>query len=454
MENPNNNDMHKSGTRSAEDDFSREFIDELSSNPPPTVHRFQLAIKERMKRYGGGIEGVWKAVAPNLKYEVIDTAGKAKVRPRLKKETFLKEVNRLKDLSPTNEKMSFGMRGNVLLLMNILEILEVKTAADLLENPMQRPNLESMMIEANLNAEAILQKVNKLDNTIKISMKHNPRISRLKVCRDWEQILSRARDIIDIIKIENPAVQGNNTMDFNYLLNNYANRFPKEIQTGIYICTLLNDYKEYFARDILLHFFIDNFNKLPCLNYNTKQKLILLAPLYLLYFFFLCQRRFINIFLSPKKTEDTEQFSPFMHIKYDANGNEIKSERVLNILEGKSLTEYISIQNKDMQNNIKNILSLFEDNAADVKESQYNDFICLMNEIIDFFFGIYVSHVNYEQAIFLDFIEQIKNLNDLAARLSLGKPHVYFFSEDCLNTVIGFKQRTDSLYSRLSRIDK
>jgi hypothetical protein len=181
----------------------------------PTVHQFQEALLVRIKNYGRvikvqgedetnrqekkGIEGVWNAIAPNLKYKVAyppGNASQAGVRLRLSKSTFRKQVSRLKDESPTNEKMRFGMRGNILLLLNILEILEVKSVSDLLTNAFQQPNLESLIIASNLNSEIIQKKIDSLENTITSSLKHKPRIQNLKICRDLELILLKMGYII------------------------------------------------------------------------------------------------------------------------------------------------------------------------------------------------------------------------------------------------------------------
>jgi hypothetical protein len=155
-----------------------------------------------------------------------------------------------------------------------------------------------------------------------------------------------------------------------------------------------------------------------------------------------------------KKLSNAESYSPFVHIKYNINGKEIVSEKVLNILDGKSLVEYINTKNNEIYNDIKKILLLFEDNTFDFNTDIYNDFIQLMYDIINIFFTIYSSHVDYTQPQFLDFLIHIKSLNDLYNQLSLGKPQIYCISEDHINNLIIFKQRVEILLKKLSRLDE
>ena len=427
--------------------------------PAPTVHQVQIALMQRIKAYGGGIKGVWKAIAPNLKYHAVyaaDNSGNVKSLPRITEDSFRKQVNRLKKKSPANEKMTFGIKGNILLTLNILEILKIKSLEDLLGCGFSKPDANSLIIAANVNSESILEKMDSLENTVALSMRNKSRIPSLKVCRDWEQVLGKVKNIFDMMYINYLPNQNNISWDFYSILSQYANNFTNEIKTAIYICTLLNEFKEYFPQDILLHKFIESFSRLSCIDYNGKHKLIKLAHLFLLYFFLIFQRRFINTFLSNEN--EPNRYSPFIHKKISIDGKEDKSNRVNNLLVGKdnkkiSLTEYIGIQIKEMQKYVMIILSLFADKSADIKALEDAD-IQLIYDIISRFISIYSSHTGYDPTELLRFIEQIKSLNDFYMQLSLGKPLIYFVTEDDINLINIFKQRLDRLYSRLSRLEK
>jgi hypothetical protein len=393
----------------------------------------------------------------NLKYRVVHQADdKDKVLPRITKEAFRKQVSRLEKKSSINENMQFGIRGNILLLMNIFEILEIKTVDDLLGSVFSKPNIETLIIEANINSETIKQKIEALQDTITLSMKHKPRIPNLKVWRDWELILAKMLYIINMEKGANP-IHGNITWGFYNYLWSYANQFTKEKQIeigiAIYTCTLLNEHKEYFTQDILLHRFVASLLTMPY--YNGRHKFITLVPLYLLYFFFLCQRRFINTFLQKDKKSETNKYNLFIHQKYDEKNKKIESKNILNILGGKSLSEYINNQNNEMQNTSKKILELFENYTIDLNALRnYCDISLLMYEIISFFSGIYSSHVDYTQSHFFEFIKQIGNLNDLFTQLSLGNPLIYLISEDHINSIASFNERLGELHLFISKLAK
>jgi hypothetical protein len=382
-----------------------------------------------------------------------DDKTKDKVLPRITKEAFRRQVSRLEKKSPTNENMQFGIRGNILLLMNIFEILGIKTVDDLLGSGFVKPNIESLIIEANINSETVKQKIEALQDTITLSMKHKPRIPNLKVWRDWEVILAKMSLIINLTKDDNPN-QGNIIYYFNPMMWHYANRFSKEIQVAIYSFILLDEFKEYFTQDILLHHFVARL--INTSNLDREQIIIILAPLYLLYFFFLCQKRFINTFLHKDKKSEANKYNLFFHQKYDEKNNAIESENVLKILDGKSLTEYINNKNKEMQNTIKKILVLFEDNITDLNASLLNkhDISQIMYDIITFFSDIYNSHVNYNQPHFVEFIGQIRSLNDLFNQLSLGIPFVFIISEDHINGIAKFNGRLDGIHLFLSKLAK
>lgn len=429
--------------------------------PAPTVYDFWLALQQRINDYKGGYKGVWKAISQNLKFQYpTDNTGNGKILPRLTSDTFRKQVERLHKNEQTDEKMT--IKGNILLMMNILEILEIKSIKDILGDNFLKPDIQSLIIEANVNSETILEKMDALENTIALSMRNKPRIPKIKICHDWEQILKKMEYITymnSTTQITNPSNQNSIKWNFNNFFNYYANNYSLEIQIAINICTLLNEYKEYFPQDTLLHKFLDDFIYLSSFDYIKNYKLIASAPLFLFYFFLLFQKRFINCFLSKKK--DSNKYSPFYHAEFDKNSKENKEneedeeneiKKINNILDGKSLIEYISLQNNEMCKLVKMILLLYKDNMIDVKALK--DIHKLIYDVIIFFILIYNTNTNYDRAHFLSFMEKIKSLNDLYNQLSLGKPFIYYISKQDIEMIIDFKQRLETLYSKILRFDE
>jgi hypothetical protein len=411
--------------------------------------------REKELKWKIGIEGVWNAIDSNLKYESEippGNAGKSKVKIRLSKGDFRRQVSRLKYKSQTNERMTFGIRANIFLLLNIFDILGIKSAADLLGCAFQKPNLESMIIGANVKAEAIQENINKLQNTIASFMQNKPRLPKLKIFRDWGIILFSLNNFINSRIYGDIDIQGNIKWDYYTLLSCYTNRFSSEIQFSIHVWTLLNDYKEYFYHDEILHQYMDKFSKLSYLNYENNNKLIIQAPLYLLYFFLSCQRKFIRVFLSKNKKSSAKPYSPFRHIKYE-KGKEIISQKVEKLLAGKSLTEYLSREVFLMQRPLGSVLLSIDKKEIDFQSITIENNVLLLKEIFNFFYDIYINHANYSKSALLDFIKEFKNLNEFSENLTLGPPHIYLISEDHLQTIINFKEKLYTSYTNITRFE-
>jgi hypothetical protein len=248
------------------------------------------------------------------------------------------------------------------------------------------------------------------------------------------------------------SIDGNISWYFNCLLGIFAQRFPKETQLAIYIYSLLKDHNEYFSQDLELHRYCECFGRLSSFQYDRRYNVITISPLCLLYFFLLVQSRFINTFLPDKTESNGGHYNLFIHGNYDMNGNFITSVKVLKILDGRSVTEFISIQNKEMKNILKNILAIYKDKLLFENIVPYDDIIGIMYEVINVFIGIYKDHVNYKESHLFDFLAQVKSLNDFYEQLSLGKPHAYVVSEDSINAIQICKQRLDTLQTALFRL--
>jgi hypothetical protein len=290
-------------------------------------------------------------------------------------------------------------------------------------------------------------------------MKNKPRISNLKVCRDWEQILGNMSWIINLInpkqiqeeKNEKGNISGDPSSAFSYnVLNNYTNQYNNEIQLALNTRTLLYQYKEYFPQNLSLHNFIEGLGHLSRYEYNRENKLIKIAPLYLLYFFFLFQKKFINIFIHDNTKSKRINCSPFVYSKITPP-NEKMEDIDKSYNDPSNLITYIRDKNNEMLSETKNILELINDNIIELIALQNNSFNQLICKIIKFFINIYSSQVNYDNNKFLEILERINNLDDLYEQLSLGKPLIYHISEENINDIADFAQKLKGHYRSLSR---
>ncbi len=71
-----------------------------------------------------------------------------------------------------HEKMTFGVKGNILLLLNVFDILGIRTLSDLTGDSFQRttPSVEEYVIDTNSQVKRIVKRVNKLSMELKQSM--------------------------------------------------------------------------------------------------------------------------------------------------------------------------------------------------------------------------------------------------------------------------------------------
>jgi len=454
---------------------------QLYFSPTPFIYDFQIALYNKIISYGrdasfgdknegiskvlktknASIKAVWKAIDPIFKYfnpNLENNALDEEDNKRITFEAFRKGVERLEKNIKINEDMKFGIHCNILFMLHIFTILGINNFNDLLSFDYAKPDINSLIITSNINSVTTQEKLEELTEMIKLSIRKKPRISNFKLLRDWENILYRLSYIINKQNIDNSLSQINNNSDFNTIFHIYSSSYSKEIQLSLHICTLINEYREYFYKDNKLHNYLDKFFNLSHLEYNTNHPLIILSPFYLLYFFLSFQVKFISIFYKEKKDSSVQQYNLFRHIKHDLNKNVIESVKVNNTIKAtnskkiKNLTGHIYKQNIDMRNATKNILLQSNTNSSTIKYLSSNNHIKLIENIIINFISIYSNNVNYEQEDFIEFIRKIKNIQDLYNNFSFGKPLIYYLSEYQINIIDTYKQGLNDIYFNLLRL--
>jgi hypothetical protein len=449
-------------------------VKDIHSNfvPSPFIYSFQLALYNKIISYGressllgtdndaiknkksinACIKTVWNAIDPKfINYNLDNNNSVDNSNKRINFEAFRKGVQRLEIPIGINENMKFGIQGNILFMLHIFDILRIKNYNDLLSFEYSKPDLQSLILTANNNTETIKESIEELKEIINHSIRKKPRIPNIKLLRAWEHILFKIQHIINIPNTENNLSQFNNSWDFNTIIYKFSSSFAKDIQFAIHICTLLNEYKEYFVNDNILHNYINKLLSFPNIEYNSKHPLIILSPLYLLYFFCLFQNRFINIFLKEKYSSSKQQYNLFMSAIDETNNilndrtnlinNDVKENPTLQIYK---VTNYF-------KNITKKIILLTKSNPTILHNLTNIDYLHIMKSFITLFLGIYSSSVNYDQSEFIKFLKDISCIQDLYNNFSLGKPLIYFISNSQLNEIDILKHNLDNLYLKLSR---
>jgi hypothetical protein len=412
----------------------------LITNPSTMVQKFQIALFNKITNYGGGISGIWNAIDPNLKGDIVlevTKTGKTISEPRIKWDAFYKAIKRLENETLINEHMSFGIHGNIILMMNIFEILGIKGVDDLLENSFTKPDILSLIMESNSESKRTLREIIALRDDFSLLKKNKSRISIFKVCNDWEQVLNITSSIVNSITPFQYSNKPNISWDYYSIVNNYIEQYDNKTKIACYTYMLLRQFRVYSPQEPILSYFIKRLKHLSFNNMDKKETSIIIAPLFLLYFFFLFQKRFIKIYIDHK----IQLFKP---AKMDVIDNENNSDE-------ENFTEIIWEINSDMLKKVKKILELFKSNIIDITALENLEFMHLVSGIIMLFKAIYTEQVNYNETVFWDFIKGIKSLDDLNKRLSFCKPLIFLISDDQISVINNFNNQLEVILRSLLR---
>jgi hypothetical protein len=398
---------------------------------PPSVYEIQKALHDKILQYKGGIKGVWKAIDPRIKYEDGENSSLYKDETKIKESAFERQVSRLMNKSPQNEKMTFGLHGNFFLLMNILEILGIKDISDLLQSGFQKPSIEAVIHDSNIRVEEIQKKLDDISESLEMSRHRTHRFPSIKVCRDWEAILMNLNTLINV-QPEHAKSFGFN----NWLLGNYH----ANIQSAYNYFYILKAHREYFAQDKLLHGFYKRIGNVMVNNFNDAS--IVLSPFYILYFALLVHKKFLSILLG------NQSHSPFINLSVNEKKQIVENKAVTEITRG-NLGKYLWDQNNDTLHHLKNILTLYNNGnylSGNVNYSEY------LSDTIRILFDIYTNHADYSSYSLKELIESIKSIDDLYSRMSLGEPHCYYISQAHIEQLSSIKQKLEQLGDSITRI--
>jgi hypothetical protein len=435
--------------------------------PIPTLHNFRLALYERIRNYrelgagedadkecGKGIEGVWRAIDNSFKAADGEKPDTIKgIQPsKLKNEAFRRQVTRLRDEPCYNNSFTFSVTGNILLLLEVFRVLKITSISDLMNRAPPEPDIEARLIDTQINTEEILDKIDKVHEILEMS-KHQRavRFSPAKICYDMENILSQLYGIINGTRAQYPEATGN-TPQINFfpiLKNNFFNGFSEPVQLALRMHDVMQNYRSYFTQDSLLHNYCESTAHIPAAEYGLNTRIILLSPLYVLYFFLIVNKRFLLSIVkhSKRQNKKNDSNSDVFLSEYVIDENEIKwDEEIKNIIGDKKISKYIIEHVTGMGNIIKNILSL-PDNVFD--EKNYGDYLSLMKDVIELFYDLYINHTRINADWLDNSIKKIKTMDQLYSIMRLGISNTFHPSNDHINKIFQSRQRLENIEALL-----
>jgi hypothetical protein len=149
----------------------------------------------------GGAKALWEQLDPRFK--AVEPETLEGIKPQSSEDTisysaFEKAIDRLAKESyhKSYEKMDFGIRGNPLLMMNVLSIMGLNSLSDLMAEKPQQSNPSGKLFTIDSKIDRLSEQLTALADEVDVNTRRRSRITALKTAKDFEQITSRLTSIL------------------------------------------------------------------------------------------------------------------------------------------------------------------------------------------------------------------------------------------------------------------
>ncbi|GHV55278.1 hypothetical protein AGMMS49579_17720 [Spirochaetia bacterium] len=374
----------------------------------------------------GGIGAVWEQIDSRLKADeekTIDGPKRTK-QNKISYEAFKRAHERMSPKAKkkkTTEKMSYGIRGNPILLMNIFEILGIKGFSDLKESAFMKPDLFSKLVSLDSKMTDMKTRIEELSNNIEVYCKKKPRISTLKLVTDIDNITPRLYSIIT--KNTDPAFD-----DWDYRMSHttvgrialfgknkvlipntptelkksqkqhqfnqgtryadailFDDKFGDEERRVLRMYNLLEDYKEYCSQEPLLRKYYRILQKFDFRSSGFKNwDGYILSPLYIACFYLQIVIRHLSRIEKTAIKTDEETEKKIVALENETNEtNETKP------------IKYLRTKSSNMNNRIRQLLNLFNEGNIKLPNQKYSDYKKALRSIAEIYFKIFSENKNF-----------------------------------------------------------
>jgi hypothetical protein len=407
-------------------------------------------LKARIKDYGGA-KAVWEQLDPRFKAseEVVFEGVKRAKTQTITWDAFDKSVERLDIEHPTFEKMSFGIKGNPLLLMNVFKILGIKGFMDIADETFVPPNPSVKIFALDSKLDGLSRQIHELSDIVEIYVKKRPRITVLKVTTDIEEILQRLISILDnnsdprvdllLLKGQNALFnnthsankpienniellrsfnnqmsyiqQANTEKFFNHIKNQYFNFYSGEDKKVLYFFNILIQFHEYcYYHKVLRNFYrilMDKRNLKNDFKEYRENNIYTLSPLYFSVFCLIVILQYINKMRLIKKGSDK--------IEDEIILNRVK-KRMESQSENKSITYfgYLEKVTRDFIKYILRLINCFDITKTSPQPNMYQKYEDILKRIAKIYYDSIVININeFTDAQIDEYVKSIKNVFDL-----------------------------------------
>jgi hypothetical protein len=416
---------------------------------PITEGMVKRALYEKIKNYPGGIEGLWEDICPQFKHKNQHNPNGIKGTESGRKmhhSAFLKQVIRFKNADEfTNERITFTVKNSSLLLLNVFELLGIKSMDDLLRKSFQKEDIDTINRETNINSRKIFRKLSKMYDILITFDERKSRFPIQKVCYDLEDIIIKLHGLIND-KVDPQSILVNNF--FDGMIQNIS----EQSRFAFMSYNVIKKYREYFSRDVLLHKYSDFIISSKYTIYGRDIKLFYLSPLYILYFFIIVNKYFIlGLGNSKKNKRNGETIPLFSDYNIKIKKKKDDKDDSENLLGKKNIDEIIYILNNDIYKCLKNILSLANNVNLNISKADYDEYCTIMKDIIELFYSLYENKTTVKPDWNYFFSKYTKNLNEIYSLLSLGHGIKFIPVQKDIEILIASKIRIESIYDELTR---
>lgn len=425
-ENEANQGVPSSGQSGDGQTAGQESVQEVL--PDTSLHQaaaaFRQALWEKIRSYPSGIEGVWRALDGRFKSpenRVLEGIKGESDFGKIKRDAFRRQVTRLKDERQESSRLTLTIpTEDTLLLFHIMEILEINKPTDLMK-PFNRPDIDAINRATYINTQSLLKKATKL--LYFAETKKRPRLSDEQVFEDWEGILMRVNDIInmkennDFSYSRNPKRKAvDNRLFAEFLRRNNGEYFHPNVYR------LFDEYKEYFLQDLLLYKYMQEMGSKKGNNFNE-------CPLYVLYFLLKVNNRYLSIFRGKKYGGQSlfklDQSMRIPDPDHEQSGEEYEKE----LLAGETTDKFIFTSNNEMLRLVKSILTIINKSHVPVIQSKHDEYFKLLKSIVENMHSIYINNVQLNNDKFEKIIQKIKKIKDVYKTTSLGLINFFLVNE-------------------------
>jgi hypothetical protein len=130
----------------------------------------------------GGARAVWERIDPRFKAseDVVLEGVKQRNKRKITRDSFEKAIERLDKKHQAYENMSFGIKGNPILMMNVFKVLGIRGFQDIFDGTFVEPDSTAKLFSIESKIDTLSREIQELSDDVEVYCKKRSRITGLK----------------------------------------------------------------------------------------------------------------------------------------------------------------------------------------------------------------------------------------------------------------------------------